>query len=247
MKIQLAPRLTYLLTTLMVVGWLGYSAASAADFKPGEFIKQWRVLGPIPVFDGTPRADDEAAQQNAFDTDFLSAHGGESGMQPGANFTLQIGQLELEWVAISADEDRINLKHDIYGETDFALAYASREIDVSDEMTVVLGVGSNDAVKVWLNGELVHEKWIHRSVEKDEDLVAVKLKQGKNHLLFKVQNITGGWGFACRIPDAHTLANRLVSGAGSGDRSTVEMLLSHGVAVNAKNQHNLTALQYATI
>ena len=45
------------------------------------------------------------------------------------------------------------------GYEDYATAYAWARIDMPAETSALLGIGSDDAVKVWLNGELVHENW----------------------------------------------------------------------------------------
>ena len=63
----------------------------------------------------------------------------------------------------------------------------------------VLGLGSDDAVKVWLNGKLVHENWSDRACAPDDDMVPVEFAAGKNQLLLKVQNVQGDWSFACRL------------------------------------------------
>jgi hypothetical protein len=44
---------------------------------------------------------------------------------------------------------------------------------MAQETEALLGIGSDDGVKVWLNGELVHENWIDRGVEPDDDVVPV--------------------------------------------------------------------------
>jgi hypothetical protein len=70
-----------------------------------------------------------------------------------------------------------------------------------------LEVGSDDAVKVWLNGQLVHEFRAVRAHEPLQDHVAVKLQAGWNTLLLKVVQASGGWGFsaALRSPDGQPL------------------------------------------
>ena len=63
----------------------------------------------------------------------------------------------------------------------------------------VLGIGSDDSVKVWLNGELVHQNWTTRGVGIDNDRVPVTFKKGMNQLVLKIQNQGGPWGFCCRL------------------------------------------------
>ena len=62
-------------------------------------------------------------------------------------------------------------------------------------------VGSDDAVKVWLNGELVHKALIDRSAVDYQDAFPVTLKQGTNVLLVAIDNnghgdFSGFFGFA---------------------------------------------------
>ena len=54
-------------------------------------------------------------------------------------------------------------------------------------------VGSDDSVKVWLNGELVHAKIKARSASDYKESFPVTLGQGRNTLLVAVENRTGGW------------------------------------------------------
>ena len=60
-------------------------------------------------------------------------------------------------------------------------------------------MGSDDGIKIWLNGELVNDKWIRRISRIDDDIVPLRLKKGKNQLLIKIQNATGDWSFIYRL------------------------------------------------
>ena len=81
------------------------------------------------------------------------------------------------------------------------ITYAWAQIEMPEERQAVLGIGSDDGVKVWLNGELVHEYWVCRGVGIDNDRVPVTFKKGMNQLVLKVQNQGGPWGFCCRLLD----------------------------------------------
>ena len=54
-------------------------------------------------------------------------------------------------------------------------------------------VGSDDAVKVWLNGKLVHNNPINRGAHDYQDTFPVRLKKGENVLLVAVYEFWGGW------------------------------------------------------
>ena len=62
-----------------------------------------------------------------------------------------------------------------------------------------LELGSDDAIKVWLNGKLVHANYANRGMSPRQDLVDVKLRNGWNELVLKVVDNEGGWGFCCRV------------------------------------------------
>ncbi len=81
----------------------------------------------------------------------------------------------------------------------FLIAYVWAEVDMTEETRAVLGIGSDDSVKVWLNGQLVHENWTARGVVPDNDQVPVTFKKGRNQLVLKIQNAGGAWGFCCRL------------------------------------------------
>ncbi|MBM3238951.1 DUF3471 domain-containing protein [Candidatus Poribacteria bacterium] len=223
---------------------LSSETASYQGLQADEFMKTWLILGPIPVFDGEPNPQDQETQKKAFATDFLTKHGGEKGIQPKPGLTHRAGEKEYQWLLVHSKSDIVDLV-EIYGKKEFVVAYAWAEIDMPEAKAALLGVGSDDGVKVWLNGELVHENWIGRPVQKDDDLVPANLKKGKNQLLLKVQNQQLDWGFACRVLGSEALEGKLISAAGRGSLDDLELLLSRGVNVNAKNKYGVTALHSA--
>lgn len=64
-----------------------------------------------------------------------------------------------------------------------------------------LRTGSDDGMKVWVNGELVSSIHLIRAMRVDEDLVPIKLLNGKNIIVVKVVQGVGGWRFAVRLLD----------------------------------------------
>jgi len=213
---------------------------SATHFK-------WLILSPIPVApSGGAAQPDEAAQKKAFSSDLLAAQGGEAQVEPKDGDKLTLSGTELTWKPIDSSGETISLNF-AGKKDDFEIAYASTEFDVPSAAQTWLGIGSDDAVRVWLNGKLVHENWCARVVQVDEDVVSVPLKAGKNHLLLKVQNITGSWGFACRLMDSGAIAERLISVSGTGDLDALKVLLDKGFDINARDSTGLTALLAARL
>jgi hypothetical protein len=60
-------------------------------------------------------------------------------------------------------------------------------------------LGSDDAVKVWLNGALVHANFTSRALSPRQDLGKIQLQPEWNELMLKVVNHSGGWACCCRI------------------------------------------------
>ena len=67
---------------------------------------------------------------------------------------------------------------------------------VADEAMkgVSLLVGSDDSIKVWLNGEVVHTNAVNRGRSRWQDEFEVDLKRGNNLLMVKCSERGGGWG-----------------------------------------------------
>ena len=72
-------------------------------------------------------------------------------------------------------------------------------ISPADQNDVLMGVGSDDAVKVWLNGEVVHRNNVDRGTEGIQDYFRVNFKAGDNLLLVKVCENRGKWGMFFEI------------------------------------------------
>mgnify|MGYP001071915408 CR=1 FL=1 len=218
--------------------------ASYRGLEPGVFMTRWLVCGPFPASEGRDEPSGQGELIQAFGRDFLTQHGGEKEIKPTAKMVHQRDGQEYAWQLLAAQEDAISLG-ELYGPKEFVIAYAWAEIEMDEAGPGLLGIGSDDAVKAWLNGELIHESWTSRSIRPDDDLVPVKFQAGKNALLIKVQNGRGPWGFACRLMNAKTLGEKLVAAVNDGDLPVVRLCLSHGAEVNAKDKYGFTPLHLA--
>ena len=79
------------------------------------------------------------------------------------------------------------------GDINGHVAYGSLLINSPEEQDTLMFAGSDDAVKVWLNGEIVHENFVDRGAYDYQDVFRATLKQGKNVLLVAVYEGAGGW------------------------------------------------------
>ncbi len=80
------------------------------------------------------------------------------------------------------------------------IVYGSVSLQSPREQETTMLVGSGDAVKVWLNGELVHEALVDRGANDYQDAFPVILKRGTNVLLVAIDNnghgeFSGFFGF----------------------------------------------------
>jgi hypothetical protein len=81
------------------------------------------------------------------------------------------------------------------------VAYLKTNIWSEASRDAVVYLGSDDGIKVWLNGQLVHQNNLQRGCTAGEDSFPIKLKKGWNTCLLKVTQGTGGWEAAMAICD----------------------------------------------
>jgi len=87
------------------------------------------------------------------------------------------------------------------------VAYARTSICSEQEQPAVLELGTDDGVKVWLNGKLVHANNVARPLAVGSDKAPVSLKAGWNTLLLKITQNNLGWEYCARLvrPDGSRL------------------------------------------
>ncbi|MHC4308879.1 MAG: hypothetical protein ACYSSN_02945 [Planctomycetota bacterium] len=168
------------------------SAATYDGLKPGKFMRRWLFLGLIQIpWEGDTYFPDDKTAIKYVDTKLL----GLEQFEP----KVRIGETDYNWAILNSEYGVVDLTQ-VYDDW-FVVAYAWAQIDMAEETQAVLGIGSDDSVKVWLNGKLVHKNLVVRGVIADNDRVPVTFKKGKNQLVLKLLNCGGSWGFACRLLD----------------------------------------------
>jgi hypothetical protein len=109
---------------------------------------------------------------------------------------------EIKWQAMPAGTNKeapwlLELDKVLGG--DNRVAYLRNQVWSDKEQRVKMELGSDDGVKVWLNGELVHANNAARGVTPADDVFEATLRQGWNPLLLKIIQGTGGWGACVRL------------------------------------------------
>ena len=80
--------------------------------------------------------------------------------------------------------------------------YLYRTIYVDEVLSTTLSFGSDDGIKVWLNGAPILANKVSRAVAPDQEQVFVTLEPGENRLLVKIVNGEGQSGFYFKIGSA---------------------------------------------
>lgn len=151
-------------------------------------IKQWQVIGPW--------SNDKGA---AFDQTFPP----EEAVDLNATYKLSIGgeEKDVGWKSITTGDDgRLNLETAV-GRLDNVCAFAYAEVTVAEAKDVLLKLGSDDGVVVYLNGQKIHANNATRGLKPDQDVVQTRLEAGTNRLLFKILQGKGQWALVARITD----------------------------------------------
>jgi len=87
----------------------------------------------------------------------------------------------------------------IFNPTENVVGFAMVHVWSPEAADAALLLGSDDGVKVWLNGTLIHALDRGRGVKVDEDRVELRLQAGWNRFQIKVYQGKGGWGLAFRL------------------------------------------------
>ena len=149
-------------------------AAQNAGQSPDGFVIAWMLSGPYT---------EEGKDGNAlFDIAFAPE-------KPNA---------QAEWRPIAgAKSGLVELDKVMRG--DNRVAYLRTQITADKTQDALLEMGSDDGIKVWLNGQVVHANNSVRPCTPGSDKAKIKLKQGANDLLLKITQGAGEWSACCRV------------------------------------------------
>lgn len=115
---------------------------------------------------------------------------------------------DVKWTPLTKGVGKwdINLEA-TFGGQDHCAAYVRTRVLSPTDQPVQLEMGSDDALKVWLNGKAIHANYVNRGCAARQDLVKAALAKGWNVLMLKVIDHEGGWAFCCRVrkPDGSAI------------------------------------------
>jgi CubicO group peptidase (beta-lactamase class C family) len=230
---------------VITVALVGFQCLPHAGTR-AEAAERFVVLGPIPGHDGTGIPDLEEFRKASFEADLLAEAGGEASIKVSEDVVVNIAGKTFKWTPAMVSDVVVDLEKTL-GRHEWSAAYAYTEVDSDEAKEIILGLGSDDSVRVWLNGELVHSKWAGRPLIVDQDLFPVKVRKGKNRLLVKVVNWTLGSAFSCRPVPEQVLTSTLSRAVFRGDHESLGMLLGHNVSPNKKTALGIKPIQISKI
>ncbi|MCG3135322.1 MAG: hypothetical protein HMLKMBBP_02903 [Planctomycetes bacterium] len=168
-------------------------AAGAEELAAGlGLVRDWWLLGPFDNERGAKFKEKQSVEQKI---DF------------GASF-LGKDQRKLAWRRVPVKQTLGYVDLDaLMNPNDQAYAYVAAFVKSETEQDAAVRVGSDEALKVWVNGAEIVSRDIRRTMGFDQDVAGVRLAAGWNVILMKVHDQTGSWGFRARLttPDGASL------------------------------------------
>ena len=150
---------------------------SLADLMPGPFVRCWRFASLT-----APWTD--AGSFAAIDDKKLQDIAASAASAP-------LSTSETAYVDF--------LNHFTDGPRENTAAYVVRTLVSDEPREIQIFTGSDDALRVWLNGKLITEVLTLRPVAIDSESTGARLAAGQNTLIVEVSQAAGGWGLYLRI------------------------------------------------
>ncbi|HET6251249.1 MAG TPA: alpha-glucosidase/alpha-galactosidase [Tepidisphaeraceae bacterium] len=166
---------------------------AARKLNLAEYIKSWQVIGPFPAGRENRRG---LELETPVEESFVRAGDGRIDLRAAH----RAGDKSLHWKAAAASERGLVDLDAAVGRVEWAVAYGYAEVKSETARDVVLRLGSDDGIKAWVNGELVHWHEVGRGYRADSDFAPARLVAGINRIFVKVDNYTSGWGFGVAVP-----------------------------------------------
>lgn len=151
--------------------------ASRPDELPQPSFSDWQYLGPFAA------------------ASFDEAHDKSFGPESGVDLAQTFNDGKLKWAPRPEWKDGA-VHNTLNG--DNTAHYLYRTFESPEAVQFELSFGSDDSIRVWLNGKQVLNNKIGRGAAADQEKVKASFKKGRNELLLKVANGGGPGGFYFR-------------------------------------------------
>ena len=151
------------------------------------YIKSYLVLGPFLKADIS--TIDEPIRPEEIELDLERTFEGINGKT-------------IRWQEVTTEADGfLDLNKNI-GDGDIAVGYTLTHVYAPRATELVLLLGSDDAITLWLNGTEIHRNDVIRPTIPDQHAILCQMEEGWNTIISKTSRTGGYWGFYLRFADA---------------------------------------------
>lgn len=171
----------------------------------------WQQIGPFEL----PGASAELAKK--LPPERLLPRMKPNGPGPAGDEEYKAFGARISWVALvdhapgeaRADQARIDFTQTLPANAGAGVCtYLYRRIEASEATRVHVLMGSDDGMRLWLNGELEIDSQVARGLTLGDESLVLDLVRGTNHLLVKVANEGGAYAFQMRYDADAGMADR---------------------------------------
>ncbi|MBV9865388.1 MAG: HEAT repeat domain-containing protein [Abitibacteriaceae bacterium] len=150
-------------------------------------LRGWQILGPLPAENQAAAFDKNYGPETAVDlTKTYPGAGGKTvGWKPAV----------IQPNGLVALEKQLDPHENVVG-------YATVYVKSPDARKAIVSVGSDDGIKVWINGKQVIANNANRPAAPGTDQANVDLNAGWNQVLLKITQGGGEWGYYFDLLDA---------------------------------------------
>lgn len=180
-----------------------WEAASLKSNGTPPLLESWQMVGPFAA------ASFDAAYDTVFEPEKLgtSSRSEEPGTFADLTRTFTDGKSDAKLKWTTHPEWTDGKPYVLTGEN--SAFYLYRVIRAPQAVSLTLSFGSDDAIKVWLNGKQIVADKSSRAVAPDQETPRVDLRAGYNYLLVKIINGGGIGGFYFNLLEKGLPANIL--------------------------------------
>ena len=179
----------------------GLALALLAAPAPAQSFGPWHALGHFDHPEGAGNVDAPTSVEKNLRR--LRANG--PGIDLAETHTVK-GGVEAAWTEVAGGSTEPDVgaldftqllpaPAGVSGWSENALVYLYRAIESTSDTTYALSCGSDDGLRVWFNGELVLDANGARKLNPASNALSLPLERGTNHLLVKVSQGGGAFGF----------------------------------------------------
>ena len=158
------------------------------DSKKQGYITKWNVLGSIPDLDEDGEDDINLVRIGEPNVDISKSCSIEGNDYAWGEYVTHLDYGKVEF-------------HMIYGVCPSSCAYAYSEINLPQDETLFLKIGSDDRFKCWFNGEDAGMFDKNHGWTPDQTVLKIKGRKGINTILVKLANCDGEWALSAKLTD----------------------------------------------